>query len=153
MSSLLDILQKKPAQPATEEPAVAPASAESHMQTVELHLAVDNRDAAEPPTESDVRDSGPEAAVGLQQTSPAAEQHADTGTVADSFANGRPGIPYGDATNAPHAFAASQRMQLLALKYQIEQMLQQELRRNNEDVEEGSNKQSAKDRGGRTRYG
>ncbi|MCB0120336.1 MAG: DNA double-strand break repair nuclease NurA, partial [Anaerolineales bacterium] len=38
-------------------------------------------------------------------------------------------------------------------KYQIEQMLQQELRRNNEDVDEGSNKQSAKDRGGRTRYG
>ena len=37
-------------------------------------------------------------------------------------------------------------------KYQIEQMLQQELRRNSEDVDEGSNKQSAKDRGGRTAY-
>lgn len=36
-------------------------------------------------------------------------------------------------------------------KYQIEQMLQQELRRNNEDVDEGSNKQSAKDLQGRTR--
>lgn len=36
-------------------------------------------------------------------------------------------------------------------KYQIEQMLQQELRRNNEDVDEGSNKQSAKDLKGRTR--
>ncbi|MCB0104070.1 MAG: DNA double-strand break repair nuclease NurA [Anaerolineales bacterium] len=36
-------------------------------------------------------------------------------------------------------------------KYQIEQMLQQELRRNSEDVDEGSNKQSAKDLQGRTR--
>lgn len=36
-------------------------------------------------------------------------------------------------------------------KYQIEQMLQQELRRNNEDVEDGSFKQSAKDLQGRTR--
>lgn len=36
-------------------------------------------------------------------------------------------------------------------RYQIEQMLQQELRRNNEDVDEGSNKQSAKDLKGRTR--
>ncbi|MCL4272913.1 MAG: DNA double-strand break repair nuclease NurA [Anaerolineales bacterium] len=36
-------------------------------------------------------------------------------------------------------------------KYQIEQMLQQELRRNSEDVDEGSNKQSAKDLKGRTR--
>jgi len=36
-------------------------------------------------------------------------------------------------------------------KYQIEQMLQQELRRNNEDMDEGSNKQSAKDLKGRTR--
>lgn len=35
-------------------------------------------------------------------------------------------------------------------KYQIEQMLQQELRRNNEDVDEGSNKQSAKNLKGRT---
>ncbi len=111
MSSLLDILQKKPAQPATEEPAVAPASAESHMQTVELHLAVDNRDAAEPPTESDVRDSGPEAAVGLQQTSPAAEQPARAGTVADSFANDRPGTPDGEAANAPRSFVVNQRMQ------------------------------------------
>lgn len=38
-------------------------------------------------------------------------------------------------------------------KYQIEQMLQQELRRNNEDVDEGSNKQSAKDLRGRSRNG
>lgn len=36
-------------------------------------------------------------------------------------------------------------------KQQIEQMLSLELRRNNEDVEEGSNKQSAKDLKGRTR--
>jgi hypothetical protein len=36
-------------------------------------------------------------------------------------------------------------------KLQIEQMLQQELRRNNEEVDEGSNKQSAKDLKGRTR--
>ncbi len=36
-------------------------------------------------------------------------------------------------------------------KYQIEQMLQQELRRNSEDVEDGSYKQSAKDLQGRTR--
>ncbi len=36
-------------------------------------------------------------------------------------------------------------------KYQIEQMLTQELRRNNEDIDEGSNKQSAKDLKGRTR--
>lgn len=36
-------------------------------------------------------------------------------------------------------------------KYQIEQMLQQELRRNNEEIDEGSNKQSAKDLKGRTR--
>jgi hypothetical protein len=36
-------------------------------------------------------------------------------------------------------------------KYQIEQMLQQELRRNSEDVEDGSYKQSAKDLKGRTR--
>ena len=38
-------------------------------------------------------------------------------------------------------------------KQQIEQLLSMELRKNNEDVDEGSNKQSAKDRGGRTRYG
>jgi len=38
-------------------------------------------------------------------------------------------------------------------KYQIEQMLQQELRRNSEDVDEGSNKQSAKDLKGRTKFG
>lgn len=38
-------------------------------------------------------------------------------------------------------------------KYQIEQMLQQELRRNSEDVEDGSFKQSAKDLKGRTKYG
>ena len=37
-------------------------------------------------------------------------------------------------------------------KYQIEQMLQQELRRNNEDIDEGSNKQSAKDLKGRGAY-
>jgi hypothetical protein len=37
-------------------------------------------------------------------------------------------------------------------KYQIEQMLQQELRRNNEDVEDGSFKQSAKDLKGRTSF-
>jgi hypothetical protein len=36
-------------------------------------------------------------------------------------------------------------------KQQIEQMLAMELRRNNEDVDEGSNKQSAKDLKGRTR--
>jgi hypothetical protein len=36
-------------------------------------------------------------------------------------------------------------------KYQIEQMLQQELRRNNEEIDESSNKQSAKDLKGRTR--
>lgn len=36
-------------------------------------------------------------------------------------------------------------------KFQIEQMLELELRRNNEDMDEGSNKQSAKDLQGRTR--
>jgi hypothetical protein len=38
-------------------------------------------------------------------------------------------------------------------KYQIEQMLQQELRRNSEDVEDGSYKQSAKGLKGRSKYG
>ena len=37
-------------------------------------------------------------------------------------------------------------------KYQIEQMLQQELRRNSEDVDEGSNKSSAKGLSGRTSF-
>jgi hypothetical protein len=37
-------------------------------------------------------------------------------------------------------------------KYQIEQMLQQELRRNSEDVDEGSNKSSAKGLTGRTSF-
>jgi hypothetical protein len=37
-------------------------------------------------------------------------------------------------------------------KYQIEQLLQQELRRNNEEFDEGSNKQSAKDLKGRSSY-
>ncbi len=37
-------------------------------------------------------------------------------------------------------------------KQQIEQLLSMELRKNNEELDEGSNKQSAKDRGGRTRY-
>ena len=37
-------------------------------------------------------------------------------------------------------------------KQQIEQLLTMELRKNNEDVDDGSNKQSAKDRGGRTPY-
>jgi len=36
-------------------------------------------------------------------------------------------------------------------KQQIEQLLSMELRKNNEDVDEGSNKQSAKDLQGRTR--
>jgi hypothetical protein len=35
-------------------------------------------------------------------------------------------------------------------KHQIEQLLAMELRRNNEEVDEGSNKQSAKDLPGRT---
>ena len=107
MSSLLDILQKRSAQPATDETAVAPASAENHMQTVELHLAVDNRGAAEPPAESDVHDGVPELTVGRQQTSPAAEQHSDTGTVSDTFANG-PGDPQG---NAAQSFVVNQRRQ------------------------------------------
>ena len=38
-------------------------------------------------------------------------------------------------------------------KVQIEQMLQQELRRNNEDIDDGSYKQSAKDLKGRNRFG
>lgn len=37
-------------------------------------------------------------------------------------------------------------------KQQIEQLLTMELRRNNEELDEGSNKQSAKDRGGRMSY-
>ena len=41
MSSLLDILQKKSPPPTTEMPASTAASAESHMQTVELRLAID----------------------------------------------------------------------------------------------------------------
>jgi hypothetical protein len=38
-------------------------------------------------------------------------------------------------------------------KQQIEQLLTMELRKNNEDVDDGSYKQSAKDLGGRTRFG
>ena len=37
-------------------------------------------------------------------------------------------------------------------KQQIEQMLTIELRKNNEDVDDGSYKQSAKDLGGKTKY-
>jgi hypothetical protein len=36
-------------------------------------------------------------------------------------------------------------------KQQIEQMLSMELRRNNEEIDDGSNKQSAKDLKGRTK--
>jgi cytochrome c-type biogenesis protein CcmH/NrfG len=53
MSSLLDILQKKAARPAAEASASTAASVASHMQTVELHLAVDNRGVAEARAESD----------------------------------------------------------------------------------------------------
>jgi tetratricopeptide (TPR) repeat protein len=52
MSSLLDILQKKAARPPAEASASTAASVASHMQTVELHLAVDNRGAAEARPES-----------------------------------------------------------------------------------------------------
>lgn len=54
MSSLLDILQKKSALPATDRPASPAAPATSHMQTVELHLAIDNRGVDEERAERDL---------------------------------------------------------------------------------------------------
>ncbi|MCB1596419.1 MAG: tetratricopeptide repeat protein [Gammaproteobacteria bacterium] len=110
MSSLLDILQKKPAQPAADETIVAQRSAESHMQTVELHLAVDNRGTAEALVASDADDSMPELTIGQQQASQAAEQHHDAGTVADTF-GGVPGDPQDNAADASQSFAVNQRRQ------------------------------------------
>lgn len=110
MSSLLDILQKKPAQRATDEDVFATTPAESHMQTVELHLAVDNRGAAEALVASDVHDSVPELTVGQQQASQPAEQHPDTGTVADTFGDG-PGDPQDNTADAAQSFVVNQRRQ------------------------------------------
>jgi tetratricopeptide (TPR) repeat protein len=53
MSSLLDILQKKNPRPASGTPAGTSASDDPHMQTVELHLAVDNRGTADQQEEDD----------------------------------------------------------------------------------------------------
>lgn len=78
MSSLLEILQKKPAPPAAGTAATAPTPVASHMQTVELHLAVDNRGAEEPQAEDDYAPE-PVAATtpfGLQEDTPA--QATDT---------------------------------------------------------------------------
>ncbi|MBM4221729.1 MAG: hypothetical protein FJ170_07265, partial [Gammaproteobacteria bacterium] len=75
MSSLLEILQKKSGQAATNTTAPAPAlaPAASHMQTVELHLAVDNRDLAELQAESGYAPEPVAAAepIGIQDETPA----------------------------------------------------------------------------------
>lgn len=64
MSSLLDILQKRAEQPAAHETATPSTSAESDMQTVELHLAVDNRGAGEQFLESHLQEEAPALAAG-----------------------------------------------------------------------------------------
>ncbi|MCL4792011.1 MAG: hypothetical protein KJ040_08170, partial [Gammaproteobacteria bacterium] len=67
MSSLLDILQKKSARPASDAAVTAAESAASHMQTVELHLAVDNRGAEDRQIDSDtVQTAAPELEIRMQ---------------------------------------------------------------------------------------
>lgn len=74
MSSLLDILQKKSARPAGNAVVAAPEAAASHMQTVELHLAVDNRGAEDRQFDSDsdtVQTAVPELGIRMQDEGPA----------------------------------------------------------------------------------
>ena len=110
MSSLLDLLQKKSAQPATDEAAVAPASPESHMQTVELHLAVDNRSVGEASTVDDTHATVAKLTVDLQEELPATRQRRDTGTAAETFSD-PVADPDGNAADASHSFLVSQRKQ------------------------------------------
>ena len=70
MSSLLDILQKKSPPPTTEMPASTAASAESHMQTVELRLAIDNRGAVERQDDRDTVPAAADFAIAMQDELP-----------------------------------------------------------------------------------
>lgn len=87
MSSLLDILQKKAEQPAADKSAATFVPPESHMQTVELHLAVDNRNAQTP-----VSDLG----IDFAAESPAVELQPDTHSVAQPIAD-----PVAEPTGSP----------------------------------------------------
>jgi tetratricopeptide (TPR) repeat protein len=72
MSSLLDLLQKKAAPPAAAQETNAPAPAASHMQTVELHLAVDNRGMGEQPVAPDpVPEAATDIRIAVQDEDPA----------------------------------------------------------------------------------
>ena len=110
MSSLLDILQKKAGSPAMEKTAAAPASAGSHTQTAELHLAVDNRGSGELPAERPEVADIPELTVGLQEELPATRQQPDAGLTPESLAD-----PVADANehsaNETQSFLVNQRTQ------------------------------------------
>ncbi len=106
MSSLLDILQKKASQPAaTDTFAVMPASPESHTQTQELRLAVDNRSAhtqtVEPELSLDLQE---EPAAFSPEPIPAAQPDADP--VAEIIAE-----PVSAAADATPPLLISQRRQ------------------------------------------
>ena len=107
MSSLLDILQKKSAQPATGESPFAPTSPESHAQTVELHLAIDNRSAGEPSTENHTHAVAPELTIDPQENPPATPSQLDTETTAERLVD-----PVADPDSTPadttHSFLVSQ---------------------------------------------
>ena len=101
MSSLLDILQKKSAQPATDEVADVPASPEDYMQTAELHLAVDNRSTGQLSAENHTHAAAPELTVDLQEEPPATGPQLNAETAAESLAD----------PDASHSFIVSQRKQ------------------------------------------
>ena len=100
MSSLLDLLQNKSGQPAPDKAAATPASPESHMQTVELHLAVDNRGSGIP--------AAPEFTIDLQEKPPAAERHPDTDRVSETITGPDTG-PDSESVNAAQSVLVSQR--------------------------------------------
>jgi tetratricopeptide (TPR) repeat protein len=112
MSSLLDILQKRAGPPAADNARAGPTSPESHMQTVELHLAVDNRGTGEQFTESHPQAPAPDPTVGLQEEAPApgvesilaAERQPDTDTTAADLVD-----PAGDPADATQSFLDNQR--------------------------------------------
>jgi tetratricopeptide (TPR) repeat protein len=101
MSSLLDILQKKAEQPAADKSAATFAPPESHMQTVELHLAVDNRSAQTPASEP---------GIDFPEDPPVAERQPDTDTVTQPIA-ARVTEPMGNPADQTQSLLVSQRRQ------------------------------------------
>lgn len=103
MSSLLDLLQKKAGPPPADKFAATPASPESHVQTQELHLAIDNRGTSAQVPE-------PELSLDLQTEpvafSPEPIPTADADPVAETIAD-----PVSTGADATLSLLISQRRQ------------------------------------------